>query len=128
MGWTSPRVVGLIGTGVLLLTLFAVVEARTADPMFDLGLFRVKAFAAGAFSSLLAAVARGGMQFMLIIWLQGIWLPLHGYNLHRHNRCGPGSSSCADGRFPGIRSGEWAPIRSVRCQGFRQRGVWASLR
>jgi MFS family permease len=25
-------------------------------------------------------MSSGGMQFMLIIWLQGIWLPLHGYS------------------------------------------------
>jgi MFS family permease len=80
MGWSSPRVIGLIGTGTLLLVIFVVIESKTADPMFDLGLFKVKAFASGAFSSLLASVARGGMQFMLIIWLQGIWLPLHGYD------------------------------------------------
>jgi MFS family permease len=39
----------------------------------------VRAFAAGRSVNLLAAMSRGGLQFMLIIWLQGIWLPLHGY-------------------------------------------------
>ncbi|MEV6010638.1 MFS transporter [Streptomyces sp. NPDC051976] len=80
MGWTSPKVLaGLIG-GVLLLVAFAVVETRVAQPMFRLGLFRNRAFAAGNAASLLASIARGGLQFMLIIWLQGIWLPLHGYD------------------------------------------------
>jgi MFS family permease len=79
MGWTSPVVLtGLIG-GVALLTAFCVIETKVASPMFDLGLMRIRAFAAGTGATLLAAIARGGLQFMLIIWLQGIWLPLHGY-------------------------------------------------
>ena len=80
MGWTSPKVlIGLI-SGVVLLVVFALVETRVAQPMFELALFRIRAFAAGNAASLLASIARGGLQFMLIIWLQGIWLPLHGYN------------------------------------------------
>jgi MFS family permease len=80
MGWTSPAVLaGLIG-GVALLVVFGFVELRVAEPMFDLRLFRIRAFAAGQAVNLLAAMSRGGLQFMLIIWLQGIWLPLHGYS------------------------------------------------
>jgi MFS family permease len=80
MGWTNPWVLaGLIG-GVALLAIFVAIERRVAEPMFQLGLFRIRAFAAGSVAGLLAATARGGLQFMLIIWLQGIWLPLHGYN------------------------------------------------
>jgi MFS family permease len=80
MGWTSPKVLsGLIG-GTLLLVVFCVIESRVAQPMFHLALFRNRAFTAGNAASLLASVARGGLQFMLIIWLQGIWLPLHGYD------------------------------------------------
>jgi MFS family permease len=48
--------------------------------MFRLTLFRIRAFTFGTLSTFLAAVARGGLMFMLIIWLQGIWLPLHGYS------------------------------------------------
>ena len=80
MGWTSPTVLtGLIG-GVALLVVFGFVELRVAEPMFDLRLFKIRAFAAGQAVNLLAAMSRGGLQFMLIIWLQGIWLPLHGYS------------------------------------------------
>ena len=80
MGWTSPWVLtGLIG-GVAVLALFCLIESRVSDPMFPLGLFRNAAFASGNAASLLASIARGGLQFMLIIWLQGIWLPLHGYD------------------------------------------------
>jgi MFS family permease len=82
-GWTNPTVLGGLGLGVLLLVGFCVAETRIPAPMFRLGLFRIRAFAAGNLAALLTAVARGGMQFMLIIWLQGIWLPLHGYTFER---------------------------------------------
>jgi MFS family permease len=82
-GWTNPLVLGGLGTGVALLGVFCLVETRVAEPMFRLGLFRIRAFAAGNLAALLVAIARGGMQFMLIIWLQGIWLPLHGYDFER---------------------------------------------
>jgi MFS family permease len=79
MGWTSPVVLsGLIG-GVALLALFCLIELRVDEPMFDLRLLRIRSFSTGATAALLASIARGGMQFMLIIWLQGIWLLLHGY-------------------------------------------------
>jgi MFS family permease len=79
-GWTSPTVLGGLSLGIILLITFCVAETRIAQPMFRLGLFKVRAFAAGNIAALLTAIARGGMQFMLIIWLQGIWLPLHGYD------------------------------------------------
>jgi MFS family permease len=80
MGWRSPTVLGSLAGGVLLLALFVLIEARVREPMFQLRLFRIRAFAAGNLAGLVAAAARGGLQFMLIIWLQGIWLPLHGYD------------------------------------------------
>ncbi len=79
-GWTSPRVLGGLALGVALLVAFCVLETKIAEPMFELGLFRIRAFAAGNAASLMGSIARGGLQFMLIIWLQGIWLPLHGYD------------------------------------------------
>jgi MFS family permease len=82
-GWGNPLVLGGIGGGVLLLVAFGIIETRVAAPMFHLGLFKIRAFAAGNIAALLTSVARGGMQFMLIIWLQGIWLPLHGYDYER---------------------------------------------
>ena len=80
MGWTSPKVLGCMGGGLLLLAIFAVIETRTPDPMFRLGLFKIRAFTAGNIATLLASLGRGGLMFMLIMWLQGIWLPLHGYS------------------------------------------------
>jgi MFS family permease len=79
-GWTSPRVIGGLAGGIALLVAFCAIETRIAEPMFRLGLFRIRAFAAGNLASLMGSIARGGLQFMLIIWLQGIWLPLHGYD------------------------------------------------
>jgi MFS family permease len=80
MGWTNPWVLaGIIG-GVVVLLLFVWVETKVADPLFRIGLFKIRPFAWGNVAQLMLAMSRGGMQFMLIIWLQGIWLPLHGYS------------------------------------------------
>jgi MFS family permease len=80
MGWSNPTVYGLLVGGAALLVAFVVIESRVAEPLFELALFRIRAFAAGNIAGLAVSIARGGMQFMLIIWLQGIWLPLHGYD------------------------------------------------
>jgi MFS family permease len=80
MGWGNPEVLTLVIGGLLMLGVFAFWETRTPDPMFHLELFTIRAFTLGNVAGMLAAVARGGLQFMLIIWLQGIWLPLHGYD------------------------------------------------
>jgi MFS family permease len=79
-GWGNPMVFGGLILGVSLLALFCFIESKVKDPMFRLSLFRIRAFAAGNIASLLGAIARGGLQFMLVIWLAGIWLPLHGYD------------------------------------------------
>jgi MFS family permease len=79
-GWSSPRVLALLAVSAGLLVAFVVVERRVRDPMFRLPLFRIRAFTFGTLSTFLSAVARGGLMFILIIWLQGIWLPQHGYN------------------------------------------------
>ena len=78
-GWTNPWVLAGIFGGIAILILFGWVETRVAQPMFRLDLFRIRAFTAGNIAGLLAALGRGGIQFMLIIWLQGIWLPQHGF-------------------------------------------------
>ena len=80
LGWTNPRVAGAMVAGLALLAIFVVIEMRTEDPMFRLSLFRIRAFSFGNIATLLASLGRGGLMFMLIIWLQGIWLPLHGYS------------------------------------------------
>lgn len=79
-GWLNPWVLtGIIG-GIALLVGFVFLQLHTKDPMFNMRLFRIRTFAWGNLASLLASVGRGGLQFMLIIWLQGIWLPLHGFS------------------------------------------------
>ncbi len=79
-GWGSPRVIGLLVASALSLATFVTIESRVAEPMFRLALFKIRAFTFGSLSTFLAAVARGGLMFILIIWLQGIWLPEHGYS------------------------------------------------
>ena len=79
-GWGNPLVIAALTIGVVLLAIFIWVELHVEDPMFQLSLFKIRMFAAGNASSFLASIARGGLQFMLVIWLQGIWLPLHGYD------------------------------------------------
>ena len=80
VGWGNPFVIGAVIIGLLLLASFIWIELHVPDPMFRLSLFKIRLFAAGNASSFLASIARGGLQFMLVIWLQGIWLPLHGYD------------------------------------------------
>ncbi len=80
MGWGNPWVITALIFGVALLVAFPFVEARVKDPMFRLGLFRNRMFSAANFAGMLAAIGRGGVMIMLIILLQGIWLPLHGYS------------------------------------------------
>jgi len=83
LGWTSPTVITCLTVGVVLLAAFGIIEANVRYPMFRLSLFRIKAFSFGTISTFLAALGRGGLMFMMIIWLQGIWLPLHGYSFAR---------------------------------------------
>jgi MFS family permease len=80
MGWSNPWVIAAITGGIVMLGLFVVIERRVKSPMFRLQLFGIRAFTAGNVATLLAALARGGLMFMPIIWLQGIWLPEHGYS------------------------------------------------
>jgi len=83
MGWTNPKVLGTILGGLALLVVFCVIETRVEHPMFRLPLFRIRAFSAGNAAAFLSAIGRGGIMFILIIWLQGIWLPQHGYDFAR---------------------------------------------
>jgi MFS family permease len=83
MGWTSPVVLAEILGGIAILVAFGIIETKVAHPMFRLQLFRIRAFTAGNVASFLASMSRGGLMFMLVIWLQGIWLPLHGYSFEQ---------------------------------------------
>ena len=83
MGWGSPLVLTCVIGGVVVLVAFAVIESRVANPLFTLSLFRIRAFTLGNIAILLSSLGRGGLQFILIIWLQGIWLPQHGYSFEQ---------------------------------------------
>ncbi len=116
-GWTNPWVMtGLIG-GALLLVVFGFVETRVSDPMFHMELFRIRPFWAGNLAGLLASIGRGGMQFMLIIWLQGIWLPLHGYNYRVDAVVGRDLPAAAEHRLPRRRPGIGLARRPDRRRG-----------
>jgi MFS family permease len=78
--WGTHYVIGLLAGGAALLILFVFIEQHVTAPMFRIDLFRIRAFAAGSLATLMASIARGGLMLILAIWLQGIWLPLHGYN------------------------------------------------
>ncbi len=80
MSWTTPFVLSMFSGGIILLIAFIFIEQRVKAPMFRLDLFRIRAFAAGNLATLMSSLARGGFMLMLTIWLQGIWLPLHGYD------------------------------------------------
>ncbi len=82
MGWTAPGVIAALVGGIVILGVFVVIERRVEAPMFRLDLFKIRAFSGGSVATFLAALSRGGLMFMLILWLQGIWLPLHGYSFH----------------------------------------------
>jgi MFS family permease len=83
MGWTSPFVLSCIIGGLVVLVIFGIIETRVANPLFNLSLFKLRAFTFGNLANLLASLGRGGLQFVLIIWLQGIWLPQHGYSFEQ---------------------------------------------
>jgi len=80
MSWTTPFVLGMFASGIVLLIAFVFIEQHVKEPMFRLNLFRIRAFTAGNLAGFMSAMARGGFMLMLTIWLQGIWLPLHGYD------------------------------------------------
>ncbi len=82
MGWYTPRVIGLLASGIAVLIAFPFIETKVPNPMFRLDLFKNRMFSAANIAGLFASVGRGGVQIMLIILLQGIWLPLHGISYH----------------------------------------------
>ncbi|WIX78737.1 MFS transporter [Amycolatopsis carbonis] len=82
-GWGSPMVLSCLIGGVAVLIAFVIIETRVANPLFRLSLFRIRSFSWGNLANLTASLGRGGLQFILIIWLQGIWLPQHGYTFEQ---------------------------------------------
>jgi MFS family permease len=80
MGWSNPWVIASLFIGIIILISFSIIESRVADPMFRLSLFKNRMFSFANIAGFLNAIARGGLMFMLIMLLQGIWLPLHGYS------------------------------------------------
>ncbi len=121
MGWTNPKVIGALVAGVLLLVAFCIIELRVREPMFTLALFKIRAFTAGIIASFLAAMSRGGLMFMLIIWLQGIWLPLHGYSFAVDAAVGGHRPDPPHGRPVHRRSHLGRPVGPLRTTPLRHR-------
>ncbi|MGC8609336.1 MAG: MFS transporter [Thermoplasmata archaeon] len=80
MGWTSPWVLTSMFVGIALMVAFPFIELHVSQPMFNMKLFKNRAFATGTFAGFFQSMGMGGVMFMVIILLQGIWLPLHGYS------------------------------------------------
>ena len=72
-------------------------------------------------STFLSALGRGGLMFMLIIWLQGIWLPQHGYSFDQTPLWAGIYMLPADGRHPDRRAAVRLPVRPVRVAAVRHR-------
>lgn len=80
MGWGNPWVIAALIIGTLMLIAFPFIERRVKQPMFRLGLFKIRGFALGSFASMITGMGMMGIMFMIILLFQGIWLPLHGYS------------------------------------------------
>jgi EmrB/QacA subfamily drug resistance transporter len=80
MGWGNPWVVGSLLSGAALLFAFPFIEKHVEQPLFNLDLFKNREFATANIATFLSSISRGGVMVMLVVLLQGIWLPLHGYS------------------------------------------------
>jgi len=125
MGWTSPWVIAALAGGMALLILFGLAETQVAEPMFDMGLFRIRAFSAGNLAGLLAALARGGLLFIAIIWLQGSYLPRHGYGFSQ-TPLWAGIYLLPHCRILAGRAGLGLPVRPFRRAPVRHAGMVAA--
>jgi len=94
MGWGNPWVIGEIAGGLALLGVFIAVERRVPDPMFRLELFRIRMFAAGNIAGFLSSLARGGLQLILIVWLQGDLAAAPRLHLRGHSALGGRCTCC----------------------------------
>jgi EmrB/QacA subfamily drug resistance transporter len=71
-GWGSAQVLGLFGAAVILLGAFVAAEARAADPLVPLRLFRVRGLSVSAIALALNGAAFLGMFFMTALYLQQV--------------------------------------------------------
>jgi EmrB/QacA subfamily drug resistance transporter len=71
-GWTSPTVLVSLLAGVVLLTAFCLVEARSDHPLLPLGMFRARQFSAANAVTFVVYAALGGALFLLPVVLQEV--------------------------------------------------------
>jgi EmrB/QacA subfamily drug resistance transporter len=70
-GWTTTWVLAGFAAFALALPAFLWVESHVDEPLLDLSLFRIRLFTAGNLTGLLNGVARNGVLFLLVFYLQG---------------------------------------------------------
>ena len=126
-GWTNPWVLAGVFGGLAVLALFVWIELRVENPMFRMDLFKIRAFTAGNIAGLMSALGRGGLQFLLIIWLQGIWLPQHGLQLQPDSAVGGDLHDSAHRGLPDRRPPCGSPVRSLRRASFATAGLLVSM-
>jgi len=68
--WSDPAVWGSIAAGVVFLAVFVMVEARTAEPIIPLHLFRNRTFSASMVSIFLATFGFGAAIIFLPLYFQ----------------------------------------------------------
>ena len=71
-GWLTPWVLGGFVAFLIAAPAFIWVEWHARDPLLDLNLFRNRLFALGNLTGLLNGVARNGVLFLLVFYLQGV--------------------------------------------------------
>ncbi|MBP2707149.1 MFS transporter [Microbispora sp. RL4-1S] len=71
-GWGDPAVLAGLGAGVVLLTAFALVEARGPAAMVDLRLFRSRVFVWGAVGATFVSLGMAGVLFVVPQHLQAV--------------------------------------------------------
>lgn len=73
LAWTSPLLIGLLVTAVILLGIFLVVERRAPEPMLPLSLFSIRNIAVSTGANLLVSTLIIGLSTYIPLWVQGVF-------------------------------------------------------
>jgi len=69
-GWTSPLVLGLFAAAVVLALTWVFIERRTANPLVNLSLFRLRPYDGALTANLMMNLGYAGLSYLLVLWLQ----------------------------------------------------------
>ncbi|HEY7049052.1 MAG TPA: MFS transporter [Jatrophihabitantaceae bacterium] len=72
LGWTSSAITASFAIAAALGLTFVVIEARTADPMVAVSLFRERVFAGGSIALIMWGFGVFGIYFFTSLYLQGV--------------------------------------------------------